>query len=208
MNGMDGGTCLKPSFEPIIMARKPFKGSCIDNVIKYGVGGINIDECRVGSETTITTRNGNSGTNGVYGKDNRKFKRENPTGRFPANTILTYDQITFDEVCGGFPKDNKGNSNSRYFYCAKASKRDRDEGLEEFETKQCVGGGGGIGNYLQDVNSASGKFGSEKAPHKNIHPTVKPTELMQYLIRLVTPNNGTILDPFMRKWKYRESSNV
>ena len=153
------GSCLKPSFEPIIVARKPFKGSLVDNVIEYGVGGINIDECRVGNETTITKRNGNSGSNGVYGKDDRKFERENPTGRFPANTILTYDETDFDEVCGGFPqskgkghfpKNNKnGNSifntnnleqeekylsdsgsASRYFYCAKASAKDRNEGLD------------------------------------------------------------------------------
>lgn len=211
MNGMDGGTALKPSYEPIILARKKFKGSCVDNVIEWGVGGINIDECRVGSETTITTRNGNSGTNGVYGKDNRKFKRENPTGRFPANTILTYDQITFDEVCGGFPKDNKNNSATRYFYCAKASAKDRNEGLENFETishAEINNRKEGSAGAEREYGGGTNPFLSVSSARKNIHPTVKPTELMQYLIRLVTPNNGTILDPFMRKWKYRESSNV
>lgn len=92
------------------------------------------------------------------------------------------------------PKD-AGNA-CRYYYCAKASRKDRDEGLLGFETKQCVGGGGGIGDYLNDVNSASGKFGSEKAPHKNFHPCVKPTNLMQYLVRLVAPAGAVILDPF------------
>lgn len=108
-----------------------------------------------------------------------------------------------NEIYGHYPTHYSQNdiwgdsgSASRYFYCAKASKRDRDEGLEAFETKQCVGGGGGIGDYLTDVNSASGKYGSEKAPHKNIHPCCKPTSLMQYLVRLVTPKSGTILDPF------------
>ena len=124
------GTALKPSFEPIIVARKPFKGSLVDNVIEYGVGGINIDECRVGNETTKTVGNGNSGINGIYGTDDRKFERENPTGRFPANTILTYDETDFDEVCSQFPKDNKGQTNARYFYCAKASAKDRNEGLD------------------------------------------------------------------------------
>ena len=85
---------------------------------------------------------------------------------------------------------------SRFFYCAKASKRDRNEGLDGLEDKQAVGGGGGIGDYLDDVDSASGKFGSEKAPAKNFHPTVKPTTLMRYLIKLVTPAGGTVLDPF------------
>ena len=195
-NGKAGGTCLKPSFEPIIMARKPFKGSCIDNVIKWGVGGINIDECRVGNEE-IKTQGGNKFPN-LYGNYNEAVESFH-NGRFPANTILTYDQITFDEVCGGFPKDNKNNSATRYFYCAKASKKDRDEGLEEFEQQKINGG------RKKDADNA---FQRGATLRHNIHPTVKPTELMQYLIRLVTPNNGTILDPFMRKWKYRESSNV
>lgn len=196
MNGMDGGTCLKPSFEPIIMARKPFKGSCIDNVIKWGVGGINIDECRVGNEE-IKTQGGNKFPN-LYGNYNEAVKSFH-NGRFPANTILTYDQITFDEICGGFPKDNKNNSAIRYFYCAKASKKDRDEGLEEFRQQKVNDG------RKKDADNA---FQRGATLRHNIHPTVKPTELMQYLIRLVTPNNSTILDPFMRKWKYRESSNV
>lgn len=85
----------------------------------------------------------------------------------------------------------------RIVYQAKASKSDRDEGLEGFEVGQTVGGGGGIGDYLDDVNSASGKYGSEKAPARNTHPTVKPTPLMQYLCRLITPPGGVILDPFM-----------
>lgn len=210
------GTCLKPSFEPIIVARKPFKGSLVDNVIEYGVGGINIDECRVGNEITITKRNGNSGSNGVYGKDDRKFERENPTGRFPANTILTYDETDFDEVCGGFPntktgdiKPHKNKSNgvcnfntqnetinyfngdsgsaSRYFYCAKASKKDRDEGLDTFNQEKVNDG------RQTPIDNA---FQRGETLRRNVHPTVKPTSLMQYLVRLVTPNNGTILDPF------------
>lgn len=240
------GTALKPSFEPIIVARKPCEGSCIDNVLKYGVGGINIDECRVETNEQLQGTTSKpakyGGSSYLESKTKNNGEEQNPNGRYPANTILTYDETDFDEVCGGFPntKSSGGSmtmpdlrdvgkkskesigidklsfgqvsnaerketsytapsdegSASRYFYCAKASKRDRDEGLDEFETKQCVGGGGGIGNYLNDVNSASGKFGSEKAPHKNIHPTVKPTTLMQYLVRLVTPKGGTILDPF------------
>ena len=92
---------------------------------------------------------------------------------------------------------NDSGSASRFFYCAKASKAERNKGLEGFEKKQTTGGGGGIGDYKDDVNSASGKYGSEKAPSKNNHPTVKPVKLMQYLCRLITPKGGTILDPFM-----------
>ena len=216
------GTALKPSFEPIIVARKPFKGSLVDNVIEYGVGGINIDECRVGNET-ISIHNAPKGTfaGGEYGRGSDTSSYRDSVGRFPANTILTYDETDFDEVCGGFPntkgfyrpncKDksynqssniqlgggnvssqyNDSGSASRYFYCAKASKKDRDEGLDEFEAKQkyyCDG----RGNSLEIFGSTDGG----RKPLKNIHPTVKPTSLMQYLVRLVTPNNGTILDPF------------
>ena len=165
------GTALKPSFEPIIVARKTFKGSLVDNVIEYGVGGINIDECRVGNEELHNSYAGNKNS-GFTSADERDEKgkgmfsglKEGETivnGRFPANTILTYDEIDFDEVCGGFPDTNGGKrhnttqraeegtsyykdkefifnrnefndsgSASRYFYCAKASKKDRDEGLD------------------------------------------------------------------------------
>jgi site-specific DNA-methyltransferase (adenine-specific) len=148
------------------------------------------------------------------------------TGRWPANLILDeYTAELLDEQSGqlksgklkpdayqkeresdsmfagagvfdhkGYEADSGGAS--RFFYVAKASKRDRNEGLEDLQERQAVGGGGGVGDYLDDVNSASGKFGSEKAPAKNFHPTVKPTALMQYLVKLVTPPGGTVLDPF------------
>lgn len=190
------GTALKPSFEPIIIARKPFKGSLVDNVIKWGVGGLNIDECRVGSEKLV---NKGMSSLGVMHDDNwvsnKKVVNE-VSGRFPANTILTYDQITFDEVCGAFPNtkstpNNDSGSASRYFYCAKASKKDRDEGLIGFEEKNTMCD---RNPELASANMPQNRSGNLR---KNIHPTVKPTELMQYLIRLVNPKGATILDPFM-----------
>ena len=101
------GTCLKPAFEPIIVARKPFKGSLVDNVLKWGVGGLNIDECRVGTEERTykgMSKNKPEGA-GVFRDDNWKPKdiEVSVNGRFPANLILTYNQLTFDDVCGGFP---------------------------------------------------------------------------------------------------------
>ena len=227
------GTALKPSFEVIIVARKPFKGSLADNIIKNGVGGMNIDECRIPFENTK-----NPATNPLYRQQNAdKYKQVqggelsngavswtsgkngvNEGGRFPANTILTYDESDFNEVCGGFPDTrggkrhniairqsdknsgygfdvntrnefNDSGSASRYFYCAKASKRDRDEGLEYLEAKvDC--------DRDENCYSANVPYNRSANPRKNTHPTVKPTLLMQYLIRLVTPNNGIILDPF------------
>ena len=220
------GTQLKPSFEPIIVARKPVKGTIIDNVIEYGVGGINIDECRVETNEDIKTHNYTQNS-GIYGEYSTNIPNHSTNqGRFPANTILTYDETDFDEVCGGFPntKDSGGGPNyeksnytsycdilsgnaykrgihykesgsaSRYFYCAKASKKDRDEGLDEFESVKCSMM---ASNANIDKNgNFTGMLAGRETKRKNTHPTVKPTELMQYLIRLVTPNNGTVLDPF------------
>ena len=223
------GTALKPSFEPIIVARKPFKGSLVDNVIKYGVGGINIDECRVGTEERTYKGAGGSEitvAKGAIGSGAGKDLEFTVNGRFPANTILTYNETDFNEVCGGFPQSkgassqnnysngsiyrgqslntsstklvgrrewyNDNGSASRYFYCAKASKKDRDEGLEEFEEKTA-------GELTERKEGSAGitAYTGSRVPKKNIHPTVKPTSLMQYLVRLVTPKNGIILDPFM-----------
>ena len=172
------GTALKPSYEPIIVARKPFKGSLVDNVIEYGVGGINIDECRVGNEerTQFSGRSQSKSTvYNSYNQDNAHY--ETVQGRFPANTILDTQD---------------GEEWRRYFYCAKASKNDRDEGLEEFNTKTS-------GQMKERKEGSAGitAFTGSRSPKKNNHPTVKPTELMRYLVRLVTPKGGTVLDPFM-----------
>lgn len=228
------GSCLKPAFEPIIVARKPFKGSLVDNVLEYGAGGLNIGECRVGAEKRVQW-SGKASNGNVYfefPQNNAHF--ETVEGRFPANVILTYDETDFEEVCGGFPDTKSGSklitnkevnrkgltsenpvfntnncgfktnikndsisnygdegSASRYFYCAKASKKDRDEGLDIFEEKQTTDG------CIRTNSETARKFGANSALRKNIHPTVKPVELMQYLVRLVTPKGGTVLDCFM-----------
>ena len=172
------GTCLKSAYEPIIVARKPLDGTLVDNVLKWGVGGLNIDECRVPiSKDDIDMINAKSSKNPTDNYNRNESKKygdyalniatsANEQGRFPANTILTYDETDFDEVCGGMPDTKStggspvsvgtfkniygtysggvktahlgglGDSGSaaRYFYCAKASRRDRDEGLNETDS--------------------------------------------------------------------------
>lgn len=118
------GTALKPSLEPITLARKPVEGTVAANVLKHGTGAINIDGCRVGSEQTITVRNGDSGANGRYGKDARKFERVNPPGRFPANFI--HDGS--DDVTSLFPNSPSSGSAARFFHCAKPAKSEKGEG--------------------------------------------------------------------------------
>lgn len=89
------GTCLKPAYEPIIVARKPFKGSVVDNIIKYRVGGINIDGCKIGNEKrTQFSGKSNGRIYSEYSQKNAHF--ETVEGRFPANVILTYDETDFD----------------------------------------------------------------------------------------------------------------
>jgi DNA modification methylase len=153
------GTALKPAHEPIVMARKPLSGKTIgNNVLEWGVGGINIDGCRIGTDETITnhSRSAESAiSKGKYGDSSEQETHQTEgqlLGRFPANII-------FDEEAGKLLDEQIEGGASRFFYCPKTSKTDRSEG--------------------------------------NIHPTVKPTDLMTYLIRLVTPKGGIVLDPFM-----------
>lgn len=116
-------------------------------------------------------------------------KRKAVSGR-PAYGDFSMDYSGIDNY------GDKGGA-SRFFYVAKASKAERNMGCEGLKKKQATGGGGGIGDYLDDVNSASGKYGSEKAPARNNHPTVKPLKLMEYLCLLTkTPTGGIVLDPF------------
>ena len=192
------GTALKPAYEPIIVARKPLKGTVAQNVMKYGVGGINIDECRVGDEIIPEHQ-----------------------GRFPANVIHDgSDEVTSKfpstEAGGSLTKEYKDNAplygnygmkptfdsygdngnTSRFFYTAKASKKDRDEGLS-IEAKYPSSAEFRPNHMEKALNGEDGNPYGRWQPRKNIHPTVKPCELMQYLVRLVTPKGGTVLDPFM-----------
>lgn len=192
------GSALKPAYEPIILARKPLEGTIADNVLKHGTGGLNIDGCRVAIDGSDDIHAKNPHTKGTIGGGDRGIYSggktglyDVPDGRFPANLIhdgsnevvvlfpATKTGVAYSEASGtndiyGKIKQrtttekalNGGDSGSaaRYFYCAKASKRDRDEGLED---------------------------------NKNNHPTVKPLSLCRYLVRLITPPSGTVLDPFM-----------
>lgn len=167
------GTALKPAHEPICLARKPLSEKTIaDNVIKHGTGGLNIDGCRVGDEVRFNAPAGNSLNMSAVGMPEDAEGRT-AEGRWPANII--HDGL--DEPW------------AKYFYCTKASKRDRNEGCEEMEEKQYSHDGRNV------VTDTAHQRNSSKAG--NHHPTVKPTALMRHLIKLVTPPNGVVLDPFM-----------
>lgn len=146
------GTALKPAYEPILLFRKPLSaGTVAENVLKHGTGALNIDGCRVGStvETLPKSRSYAPGQIQPGGKGCTQPTGAAPAGRWPTNLIHDGSEE---------PVQMFGDA-ARFFYCAKASKKDRGEA--------------------------------------NIHPTVKPTDLMRYLCRLITPPDGVILDPFM-----------
>jgi len=222
------GTALKPALEPITVARKPLsEKSVAENCLKWGVGGINIDGCRVGYTDGTTEKQirrkytgNNEGNNSVtnnFGVKEIKMTSESTlTGRFPANLI--HDGS--DEVVEGFPntvskwgkskrrsreggfvgfahnaiQDDKfigdSGSASRFFYCAKASKRERNIGCEGLEKRA---GGSNAKGYTQDVARGLDR----NRPVANFHPTVKPIALMEYLVKLVSREGQVVLDPFM-----------
>ncbi|MER1204016.1 DNA methyltransferase [Pseudomonas aeruginosa] len=214
------GTALKPALEPITVARKPLAGTVAANVLEHGTGALNIDGCRIPSEPMPP----NTGAGGLPRR--REDEQRGPGavsqphagGRWPANLIHDGSE----EVVTLFPADagqaaplatrnsdktrnsygafacspdahfsphDAGGSAARFFYCAKASRRDRNEGCEHVERKPLhwSSGSQNPGSFQAD--------GTDKTSQNN-HPTVKPTDLMAYLVRLVTPPGGKVLDPF------------
>lgn len=208
------GTALKPAYEPVLLFRKPLSGTVAENVLTHGTGALNIDGCRVETDENLERVSG--GAENSVGNWGMKRGHTTPqsSGRWPANLIHDGSE----EVLAEFPETTSGTRNgkrsansggigtfheterdtgrffaadtgsaARFFYCAKASKRDRDEGLNGFAPKARPTMGNGIG----------GQPDQSKPNNLNIHPTVKPTNLMRYLCRLITPPDGVILDPFM-----------
>lgn len=199
------GTALKPAYEPIIMARKPLTSTVAANVLKHGTGAINVDGCRVGSSRRVNSSTGTPGA-GRSRKCNQVDRGDGKTadGRNLANLIAYGDRSKNrrpQEVIGRWPANvlHDGSDEvtglmgdaARFFYCAKASKADRDEGCDGLTTQK------------QDETRNEGDPGGDNPRNRgagersNHHPTVKPTDLMRYLCRLVTAPGGTVLDPFM-----------
>lgn len=179
------GTALKPAHEPCVLARKPIEGTVASNVLKYGTGGLNIDGTRVGTELRHNPSNGNNGTTAVKWTQGRETQGRETQGRFPANLI--HDGS--DEVVGLFPNDNQ-----RFFYTSKASKSERNAGLEGFEDKERVDYGG---FHSEKGLIENNRNPENRVPMKNGHPTVKPLSLTKYLATLIKPpTGGRLLVPF------------
>jgi DNA modification methylase len=183
------GTALKPAHEPIVLARKPLIGIVATNVIIHGTGALNIDGSRIGNGTgeTKTVNYPDIRGNNFNNANGSVEYTVTDQGRWPANFI--HDGLDEDWA--------------RFFYCAKASKKDRNEGLDDFAGKEVGTKGNGLARTCASCG-ASTLQGCEcpdrtyvNPTRANHHPTVKPTDLMRYLVRLVTPPDGTVLDPFM-----------
>lgn len=191
-------TSLKPAWEPIIVARKPLAGTVAQNVQAYGTGAVNVDGCRVCGVVPKTVHGCSSRQGEVYGKyrDEPQESEPHPAGRWPANLI--HDGS--DEVTGLL------SDAARFFYCAKASKADRDSGLDGWEEtcrdkeSSWAGECPECGCRMMLNGKPTCNHGKVKwvqgLPRRNHHPTVKPNALMRYLCRLVTPPGGVVLDPF------------
>jgi hypothetical protein len=169
------GTALKPAHEPIVVARKPLQGSVASNVLRHGTGAINVDGCRIGT--------GGGGGNGLgshfdrLGNTNPRVKHGDDlggsVGRWPSNVCLDEDQAAaLDEMSGTLTSGKAGG----------------------YETRQDTPGDtGGASRFYYTAKATSAE-----RPRENgiAHPTVKPLSLMRWLVRLVCPPGGTILEPF------------
>jgi DNA modification methylase len=224
------GTALKPAFEPITVARKPFPGTVVSNVLTHGTGALNIDGCRVGWPDGKVPEIGTPGWGGpakkltaVPGQEGATVERSEPNtaGRWPANLIHDGSEEVLecfpddagaqapvhrrngdkfrhsygafagniDEQGSTFHADGLGNA-ARFFYCAKASREDRNDGVEHLPPRPLLWSSG-----EQNPGSFQSEGTDKSSP--NNHPTVKPTDLMRWMCRLVTPKGGIVLDPYM-----------
>lgn len=217
------GTALKPAHEPICVARKPLAGTVAENILQFGTGGMNIDDCRTELNGDFkSSANGRPSITGLSDNyDPSTANQPDTQGRWPANFIhdgsdevvnlfpakagaaapvkgTEQSEVTNgiygkfnDRVPGQFYSDT--GSAARFFYCAKASKSDRDEGV----MLAMVTGAEMTGREPDTDGLNSPRAGAGRTSGaRNNHPTVKPTALMQWLVRLVTPPGGKVLDPF------------
>ena len=219
------GTALKPAWEPIILARKPTRGTVAANRETFGTGAINIEGCRIGTSKQVPAsmpKTGNvRGVDTAYGDYPARTVNgdgQDPNvGRWPANLVLDEDAAAMlDEQapttgaagakCSagqpygfkdgrtslrddnwGEPLDDLAGA-SRFFYCAKPSREERNLGCDSLPASTI----GVWGGAEDDLTPGRGR----SIPQGNHHPTVKPLALMRWLVRLVTPTGGLVLDPF------------
>lgn len=218
------GTALKPSFEPVILARKPLIGTVAANVEAHGVGGLQIDASRTSvGELIAGGGNGKASHGGRYGSGVTSGERPkvepHTEGRWPPNVMVDEDVAADLDATNGVSTSRKGKPRksaepgagygmthtgaehsdtsgvSRYFYCPKANAKERDAGLEHWPT---LSGGDMTAREDGAPGATNPRSGAGRGGNrKNPHPTVKPIALMRWLCKLITPPGGVVLDPFL-----------
>lgn len=220
------GTALKPANEPICLARKPLEKSLTvaENVLKYGTGALNVDACRIAGKLEGDPNRFAKTDCGSFNKFSHSAPVVRAEGRWPANVLFDEEAASvLDEMSGilksgamsgvykntlmrGKPGERDGKAihlkqeassggASRFFYVAKASKRERNAGLEGMPEK-LSGMSNGAQSHGEHYDKGQGIGLNRVTAKQNHHPTVKPVKLMEYLIKLITPPNGVVLDPF------------
>lgn len=204
------GTALKPASEHWILVRKPCSEKTVAaNTLKHGTGGINIDGSRIETDwSTDPTRRGWQGRNlshddgsAPFVDHNKELSQPNPLGRFPANLVLSHSEHCTDDQCDIECAIKALDEQSGYLH-GSGNKNLRDGGVDNGMFGNgikrpprvfgiCDRVGGGASRFFYCAKISKGERGEG-----NKHPTVKPQKLMRYLIKLVTPPGGTVLDPF------------
>ena len=203
------GTALAPSWEPIILARKPFKRTVADNVIKHGTGALNIDASRFGSDA-VTINRFDDGMKPFGNGAGHPYTSSESKGYWPKNCLLDEESAQMVDAQSGERKagnldavntgiwggcgrrENIGHKGSpggasRFFYTAKASRSEKEGGLDGIDPQTVDDG---------RAKSIDNPYLRGETKRHNLHPTVKPLDLMRWLVRLVTPPGGVVLDPF------------
>ena len=189
------GTALKPAFEPIVLARKPLAEKTVArNVLAHGTGAINVDACRIAGEVPSTTQGQSSSAGDIYGADQRHLREfvPNVAGRWPANVLLDQHAAAWVDEQSGEQKDGVAVNRNRD---PEADKQAAIYGTYKNGNRPDItyGGGGGASRFFYSAKAPK----SERPNVDGVqHPTVKPLAIMRWLIRLVTPPGGTVLDPF------------
>lgn len=216
------GTALKPACEFWFLVRRPFKGIVARNVMEHGTGGLNIDGCRVATDEQRTavysgakgTKQAEYGAGAVDGSSDKYLYTPSNEGRWPAHLVLDEEAGRMldaqsgvraagvrkglgyhgiEQGDGGPEVKSSAGGASRFFYCAKASRSEREAGLERMEKRTLC-------QNIPDRESSpehTHRNGLNRQKQRaNRHPTVKPLALMAWLLRLITPPGGTVLDPF------------
>jgi site-specific DNA-methyltransferase (adenine-specific) len=171
------GTGLKPAWESIILARKPLDGDLDATLAKHGTGALNIDACRLPRAAEDCQNEG---------RHHDRGGRVSQRGRWPANLLLSHGEGCTAERCVPGCPAGALSERHRFFYCAKAPRREREAGCEDLPRR-----------VVQTLKASThAERASAENPVANIHPTVKPIDLMRWLVRLVNPRGGLVLDPF------------